>query len=103
VVIAALGIDGEPTSLTVTRYAKPTADGPQRTEPVLPEAQTRALVDLAARIERAYCAANRAYYPGRGCATVAVDADKPRSLDIELKILANGQLICKQVREFGGR
>ena len=34
---------------------------------------------------------------------MTVDAEKPKSLDMELKVLANGQLVCKQVREFGGR
>jgi hypothetical protein len=59
------------------------------------------LVDLARRVERAYCRATRGYYPD--CRIVTSAADKERSLDLELKILENGQLVYKQVREFGGR
>ncbi len=101
--VAALGLGDEPTSLTVTRFAKPTADGPRRTDPVLPESEMLGLVDLATIVERAYCAAKPGYYPGGDCRFVVIDAEKPTSLDMELKILENGRLVCKQVREFGGR
>jgi Pyruvate phosphate dikinase, AMP/ATP-binding domain len=99
-IVAALGVDGEPTSLSVTRFAKPTADGPERTDTVLPSSATLAVVDLAARVEGAYCRAERAYY-GADCSFVTVDPGKPKSLDLELKVLADGRLVCKQVREFG--
>ena len=100
--VAAIGLGAEPTTFSVTRFATPVAGGPARTTPVLDEAQMRALVDLAVRIESAYCRADHEYY-GADCNVVTVDAEKPKSLDIELKVLANGQLVCKQVREFGGR
>jgi hypothetical protein len=69
---------------------------------VLSRDQTLALVDVTARVEGAYCRADREYYGG-DCTFVTVDAEKPKSLDMELKVLANGQIVCKQVREFGGR
>jgi hypothetical protein len=102
VTVAALGLGAEPTSLTITRFAQPVAGGPVRTEPVLPRDDMLRLVDIAATVERAYCAAKPGYYEG-DCRFVVVDNDKPRSVDMELKILANGQFLCKQVREFGGR
>lgn len=101
VTIAAFVSDDEPTSLTVTRFAKPTPEAAERTEPVLPEAQMLELVDLAKRVERAYCRATPGYYPD--CVFVPAANDKDASLDLELKILENGQYVYKQVREFGGR
>jgi phosphoenolpyruvate synthase/pyruvate phosphate dikinase len=100
--VAALGLGTEPTTFTITRFATPVAGGPPRTTPVLDEAQMRALVDVAVRVESAYCRAKRDYY-GADCNVVTVDAEKPKSLDMELKVLADGHLVCKQVREFGGR
>jgi hypothetical protein len=73
-----------------------------RTEPVLPREDMLRLVDIAATVERAYCAAKPGYYKG-DCRFVVVDNEKPTSVDMELKILANGQFLCKQVREFGGK
>ena len=102
VTVAALGVGDEPTSLTITRFAQPVAGGPVRTEPVLPREDMLRLVDIAATVERAYCAAKPGYYKG-DCRFVVVDNEKPTSVDMELKILANGQFLCKQVREFGGK
>jgi len=102
VTVAALGVGDEPTSLTITRFARPVAGGPVRTEPVLPREDMLRLVDIAATVERAYCAAKPGYYKG-DCRFVVVDNEKPTSVDMELKILANGQFLCKQVREFGGK
>jgi hypothetical protein len=59
------------------------------------------LVDLARRVESAYCVAKRGYYPGQ-CAFVTADNSKPKSLDLEVKLLESGQWVVKQVREFGG-
>ena len=101
VTIAGFISDDEPTSLSVTRFAKPTPEDPERTEPVLPDEQMLELVDLAKRVERAYCRATPGYYPD--CVFVTAANDKEASLDLELKILENGQLVYKQVREFGGR
>ena len=52
-------------------------------------------------METAYCAAKRDYYSGP-CEFVTVDNQKPKSLDLEVKLLENGQWVVKQVREFGG-
>jgi hypothetical protein len=60
------------------------------------------LIDIAVQVERAYCHFKAGYYPG-SCRIVVVDNEKPASLDLELKILANGKFVCKQVREFGGK
>lgn len=101
VTIAGFYSDDEPISLTVTRFAKPARDAPERTDAVLPRDRMLELVDIAKRVERAYCAATPGYYDD--CAIVAGASDKQTSLDLELKILDNGRLVCKQVREFGGR
>jgi hypothetical protein len=102
VTVAAIGLGDEPTSLTVTRHAKPAPDAPERIEPVLSKEQTLAMVDLASAVERGYCAADRPYYRGN-CHFVVVDNEKPRSLDMEVKVLAVKRFLFKQVREFGGR
>ena len=101
VTIAGFISETEPVSLTITRFAKPTTDSAERTEPVLAREQMLDLVDLARRVENAYCAAKRDYYSGP-CEFVTVDNQKPRSLDLEVKLLENGQWVVKQVREFGG-
>jgi len=103
VTVAALGLGDEPTSLTITRFAKPTREGLERTTPVLPRERMLQLVVLAETVERAYCRAKPSYYPGGDCGFVPLDDEKPKSLDMEVKILANDQLVFKQVREFGGR
>lgn len=102
VTIAGFVSDEEPVSLTVTRFAKPTPAGPERTEPVLPREAMLALLDLAKTAERAYCAAKPGYYDF-DCRDVTFDNTKEKSLDLELKVLANGHFVCKQVREFGGK
>ncbi len=99
--IAAFLGDEEP-SLTVTRFAKPRADAPALTEPVLSREQAIALVDIVRTVEQAYCRAKPEYYPGP-CALVTSDNTKPRSLDLEVKLLEDGRFVVKQVREFGGR
>lgn len=103
VTIAALGASGEPTSLTVTRYAKPAPDRPERTTSVLTREQMLTLVDLAGTTETAYCRAKPSYAEGRDCGFIPLDSEKPKSLDMEMKILEDGRFVCKQVREFGGR
>jgi hypothetical protein len=101
VTIAGFYSDDQPISLTVTRFAKPARDASERTDAVLSRDRMLELVDVAKRVERAYCAATPGYYDD--CAIVAGASDKQTSLDLELKILENGRLVCKQVREFGGR
>jgi len=60
-------------------------------------------VKAAIAVENAYCKAKgTAYYSG-DCRYVSLDNEKPRALDLEVKVLANGHLIVKQTREFHGR
>jgi hypothetical protein len=59
------------------------------------------MVDIAKKVEIAYCKAKRGYYNG-SCDSVWLDKDKPRALDMEFKILENGHYVLKQVREFHG-
>lgn len=101
-VAAFADIDRPPRFIT-TRYAKPTADEATLTTTVVTEQQMTDLVQIARQVESAYCQAKPGYYPGGRCAIVWIDRDKPRSLDMEWKVLANGHYILKQVREFHGR
>ena len=93
--------DKIPPTFSVTRFAKPTPDAPQRTSRILSDAQMKALVDLIKKVERAYCAAKPDYYLN-GCEFVAGDANKVRALDLEIKLKQSGQLVYKQVRESRG-
>jgi hypothetical protein len=64
-----------PGSVIVTRFAKPTKDSPERTEPVLRRDQTLNLVGLARGVASPYCVAKRDHYPGQ-CAFVTADNSK---------------------------
>ena len=75
VTIAAFIADDEPTSLTVTRFAKPTPDAPERTEPVLSTERMLELVEVAKAVEGAYCRAKPGYYPDCRFVTSANDKD----------------------------
>ena len=86
----------------MTRFAKPDPEEPERTEPVLSTERMLELVEVAQAVERAYCRANPDYYDG-DCRIVTFADDKEAALDLEAKILENGHLVYKQVREFGGR
>ncbi len=92
-----------PPRFTTTRYAQPVASGPALTTTVLTEAQMIEIVEMARTVETAYCTAKPSYFPGGTCANVWLSTTKPRSLDMEIKILANGHYVLKQVREFHGR
>lgn len=95
-------LDREPR-LTLTRYAVPVAGQPALTDSVLPDAKVQEIVKAAIAVENAYCKAKgTAYYSG-DCRYVSLDNEKPRALDLEVKVLANGHLIVKQTREFHGR
>lgn len=91
-----------PTRFTVARFAKPVATGPALTTSVLTDAQMTQLTELAKSVEIAYCKAKPGYYTGN-CANVWIDDEKPRALDMEFKVLQNGQLVLKQSREFHGQ
>ncbi len=100
----ALFSDGQrPPRFTTTRYAKPTVADPVMTTTILSEARMAEIVDIAKKLEIAYCKAKPSYYPGGDCKTVWLDTDKPLSLDMEIKVLPDGNLLFKQVREFHGK
>ncbi|MDK2126945.1 PEP/pyruvate-binding domain-containing protein [Parachitinimonas caeni] len=101
--VAAFSDASRPTRFTTTRYAKPTVTDPVRTTTVLSQKQMSDIVDIAKKIEIAYCKAKPSYYPNRNCNYVWLDKDKPLSLDMEVKILPNGNYLFKQMREFHGR
>ena len=73
------------------------------TTTILTEQQMIDIVEVAKKIEIAYCKSKPSYYPGGNCNNVWLDTDKPLSLDMEVKILPNGNYQFKQVREFHGR
>lgn len=100
--VAAIGFGSEPTTLTVTRFAKPTkAEEPLKTT-VMTKDATLQMVAVAQTVEAAYCRAKPTFY-NDDCRFIAIDAAKEKSLDMEFKVLANGHLVCKQAREFSGR
>ena len=100
-VIAGFIGNGAPPTFTVLRYATPVAGQAKLTHKVLPDAQMVQMLDLTKAVETAYCKAKPGYY-ANSCDQVTVDPTKPTALDLELKILANGHLVFKQVREFAG-
>jgi len=101
--IVAFSDFNRPPRFTTARYAKPTSTAPVMTTTVLTGTQMAEIVELAKKVEIAWCQAKPSYYPGGSCSSVWLDNTKPRALDMELKILANGHYVLKQVREFHGR
>ena len=99
--MATFGGGNRPTRFTVTRFAKPVATGPVMTTGVLSDPQMNQIVELAKVVELAYCKVKPGYYDG-DCRYVWLDEAKPRSLDMEFKLLQNGQFVLKQSREFHG-
>ena len=100
--IIAAFLPGVDPSFTVTRFAKPEPDQPSLAQTVMTDAQMRTMLSLTQAVERAYCEAKPEYYDGP-CNQALFDADKPTALDMELKLYANGEFLCKQVREFAGK
>ncbi len=101
--VASFSDASRPPRFSTTRYAKPTLADPVMTTTLLTEARMTEIVEIAKKIEIAYCKAKPAYYPGGNCNYVWLDTDKPLSLDMEIKVLPDGNLQFKQVREFHGR
>jgi hypothetical protein len=101
-VIAGFVDASKPPTFTVLRYATPTTDGAQLTSRVLGDDQMLGLLGYTKKVEEAYCRAKSTYYPGGDCLQVALDPEKPTALDLEVKILATGHYVFKQVREFAG-
>jgi phosphoenolpyruvate synthase/pyruvate phosphate dikinase len=100
--VAAFSDFARPPRITTTRYAKPTLTDPVMTTTILTTERMVELVDIAKTIEIAYCRAKPSYYPGGNCNSVWLDIAKPTSLDMEIKILPDGNIQFKQVREFQG-
>jgi hypothetical protein len=101
--VASFSDPGRPVRFTTTRYAKPTTTDPVMTTTILSEDVMAQIVDVAKKVEIAYCKAKPTYYPGGNCNNVYLDLAKPLSLDMEIKILPDGHIQFKQVREFHGR
>ncbi|SHG70973.1 PEP/pyruvate-binding domain-containing protein [Massilia sp. CF038] len=101
--IASFSDPGRPPRFTPARFAKPTPTEPVRTTPILTQKQMSDIVEVARKIEVAYCKAKPTYYPRGDCNNVWLDKNKPLSLDMEVKILPDGHYQFKQVREFHGR
>ena len=90
-----------PPTFTVTRFATPAKDAPPMTTRVLDDGRMSAMLEYTKVIEAAYCRAKPGYY-ANSCDMVTLDPEKPTALDLEVKVMANGRYIFKQVREFAG-
>lgn len=73
----------------------------QLTAAVIPDAKLNGIVNMTIAAEVAYCRVERGYYAG-DCRNVWLVETKPRSLDLEFKLLQNGHLVRKQLRELHG-
>ena len=101
--VASFSDPGRPPRIATTRFAKPTPTEPVMTTTILTTARMLEIVEIAKKVEIAYCRAKPSYYPGGSCSSVWLDVNKPLSLDMEIKILPDGNIQFKQVREFHGR
>ena len=101
IVIAAF-IGDEKPSYTTSQFAKPVATEPERTTSLLSNTVKDRIVKLVRTFEIAYCQANPKYYAD-DCNYVDTDIEKKKSLDVEVKIYDNGEVLVKQVREFSGK
>jgi len=101
--VASFSDPGRPARIATTRYAKPTTTDPVMTTTILTTARMLEIVEIAKKVEIAYCNAKPSYYPTGNCGSVWLDVNKPLSLDMEIKILPDGHIQFKQVREFHGR
>lgn len=102
--IAVLLTDDVPTSFTILRHAKPSADAEELKTPVLSQAHGLTIVEAARKVEESWCRAEPTYYPlvdGRDCRWAVFDGKKPKALDFELKLRADNRWVVKQVRTFG--
>jgi hypothetical protein len=99
--LAMFGAVDRPARFTTVRFATPAAGQPALTTSVMDEATKTQITELAKVVEQAYCKAKPGYYTG-DCRSVWLDDSKPRSLDMEFKLLENGQFVLKQAREFHG-
>jgi Pyruvate phosphate dikinase, AMP/ATP-binding domain len=90
--------------MVIARYATPAAGGAALKASVLTDVQLQKIVDIGRVVETAYCRNKPGYYmPLTQCGGVWLDSKKDKSLDMEFKLLENGQFVLKQLREFSGR
>ena len=99
--LATFGSNDHPTGFTTTRFATPKANAPPLTAAVIPDAKLNDIVNMTIATEIADCRVKRGYYAG-DCRNVWLVETKPRSLDLEFKLLQNGRFVLKQLRELHG-
>lgn len=91
-----------PDRFTVTRFATPSAGAAPLTQSLLSDAKMAEIVAIARAVEQPYCTVDQSYNNGL-CFAIYMSQKKTASLDMEFKVLANGHVVLKQVREFHGR
>jgi phosphoenolpyruvate synthase/pyruvate phosphate dikinase len=102
IIIATFIEAGEIPQLSFVQFAKTDATLPLRNQPLLSSADYQRMVEIARDLEYNYCKNVPGYYKN-DCTYVAADTSKESSLDMELKIYSNGEILVKQVREFSGQ
>lgn len=90
-----------PDRFTTVRTAVPVPYGEKLPGSVLTDEKKAEIVRIARAVEVAYCTVSPGYAPS--CANVQFGSEKPVALDMEFKVLANGHVVMKQMREFRGR
>ena len=103
IVIASFMDFVEDPKLSYLQFAKPKVAGEALKKPLFSDNIYKTLIRVAQRVELNYCKINRLYYPNGNCQWITSDLNRPTSLDMELKIYDNGEVLIKQVREFGGK
>lgn len=91
-----------PPTFTVTRFATPEAGAAKLTTRILDDEVMKSILEITKRAEIGYCRAKPTCYRGNSCNDVTLDPEKPSALDLEIKLLDNGEFTFKQIREFAG-
>ena len=102
IVLATFISTEEVPQFSFLQFAKIEKEGEILEKPLLSETIYKNIIRIAQNVESNYCKEIKGYYAGQ-CSYVAIDPDKPRSLDMEFKIYSNGEVLLKQVREFSGQ
>lgn len=85
----------------ITQFAQPKADGAVLKEPVLSPKDLSTLIKAIMHAEEVYCRIKPGYFDD--CNSVTFSRRKTSALDLEFKLLASGQFVIKQIREFHGQ
>ena len=93
----------EEPKFSFIQYAKPSAQEEVKKDKMFSDNIYKTLIRVAQRVELSYCKNNPKYYPKGDCNWITSDLERPTSLDMELKIYSNGEVLIKQVREFSGK